>query len=211
MSELMGLLQELENRWKEKGSDDYTAMAPGLGAEEVVGTLEAQGLRAPGELIDWYSWHNGVVREKAGAGWVLLAPSGFQQFSLRESLEERESSSAQATRTASEMAQFLGDEVPEMLEPSYWWEPTWFPIARPAGPDVLVVDVAGMSDSVPVLTIMTDDMDDSRNPRAESLTEWVRLLLDVPDSYWSWQPSEDRTTGWVYDYPVLPVELRGRF
>ena len=212
VSELTTLLAELESKWTQKGSDDYTKMAPGLDRAKVVTTLESRGPCAPSEVVDWFSWHNGVVREKAGSDWVLLAPSGFQQFSLLESLEEQESWTEQAAHTASEMAGFLGeDEAPEMLEASYWWEPTWLPIARSVGPDVLVVDLAGASDSVPVLIVESSDMDDFRRHRAESLTAWVRLLLDVPDAYWRWLPSEDRTTGWVFDFAELPIELRGRF
>lgn len=206
MSELATLLSELESRWKQKGSDDYTTMAPGLDRAEVVRTLEAHGLRAPGELVDWFSWHNGVDREKAGSRWVLLAPTAFQQFSLIECLEERESWLQLAPRAAAGIAEQYGETaVPEMLEPSFWWEPTWLPIARPAGGDQLVVDLASTSDSVPVLDVEWSDIDEFRRPRAESLTAFVRLLLAVPDAYWQWLPAEQR---WVRDFAEFPMELR---
>jgi cell wall assembly regulator SMI1 len=212
VSELLGLLRELERRWREKGSDDYMAMAPGLDRAEVTQTLTANGLRAPRELLDWYSWHNGVVQERASRRGVYLAPTGFQQLSLRECLEEQERWTQQASQFLVDLDRFLGEgEAPEMREASYWWEPTWLPIARSTGPHALVADLAGSSESVTVLIVEWSDMDDSREPRAESLADWVRLLLDVPDAYWRWVPSEDGTTGWVFDFAELPMEFRGRF
>jgi cell wall assembly regulator SMI1 len=128
VTELMTLVRELESRWALKGSDEHEAPALGLDREEVVATLKASGLRAPAEVIDWYSWHNGVAPEEAGSRWVQLAPSGFHQLSLQESLDEREAWTQHAAQSMGDLAGFLGDEAPEMLEPSYWWEPTWLPI-----------------------------------------------------------------------------------
>ena len=211
MTELASLLIELEHRWSEKGSDEHTAMAPGLDRAEVVATLEGQGLRAPDELVDWYCWHNGGFPEEAGAPSVYLAPSGFLQLSLRASVEEKQAWTKNAAEFLGDLEGFLGeDEAPEMLEAAYWWEPTWFPIARSTGPHVLVADLAGSSESVTVLIVEWSDMDYSRQPRAESLTAWVRLLLDVPADYWRWQPDES-LIGWVFDHPALPMEFRGRF
>lgn len=207
VSELAALLLELESRWKHKGSDDQTDMARGLDRSEVDRTLEAHGFRVPAELVDWYSWHNGVIGERAGSRWVFLAPTAYQQFSLQESLEERDAWTQNATRTAAEMDREYGTEFPEWSEPSFWWEPTWLPVAREPGPSVLAVDLAGTSDSVPVLVVEWSEIDDFRETRAESLTAFVRFLLDVPDVYWRWLASERR---WDFDFSELPMEFRGK-
>jgi hypothetical protein len=207
VSELASLLVELESRWKQKGSDDHTSMAPGLNRSEVVSSLEAHGLRAPAELVEWFSWRNGVIGERAGSRWVLLAPTAFQQVSLQQSLDERESWIQDAARTAAEMDREYGAEFPEWSDPSFWWESTWLPIARPAGASVLAVDLAGISDSVPVLVVEWSEIDDFRETRAESLTALVQLLLDVPDVYWQWLPAEQR---WEFDFAELPMEFRGK-
>ena len=109
-----------------------------------------------------------------------------------------------------ELAGFVGDDAPEMLELSYWWEPTWLPLGRSTAPNVLVADLAGSFDEVTVLIVEWSDMDFSREPRAESLAAWVRMLLDVPDTYWWWQPSEDGGD-WRFGPTELPMHFRGRF
>jgi len=207
VSELATLLVELESRWTKKGSSDSACMAPGLDREVVIGMLEANGLPAPAELADWFGWHDGVNVELAGSRWVLLAPAAFMPFSLHEALEERESWIQDAGRVAAEAGAEFGPELPEVQEPSFWWESTWLPIARPAGGNVLAVDLAGTSDSVPVLVVEWSEIDDFREVRSESLTAFVRLLLDVPDPYWRWMPEEQR---WVFDFAELPMEFRGK-
>lgn len=78
-------------------------------------------------------------------------------------------------------------------------------------PNVLVADLAGSSDSVTVLIVEWSDMDYSREPLADSLAAWVRLLLDVPDDYWRWLPTEETMTGWMFGPADLPMDFRGRF
>jgi cell wall assembly regulator SMI1 len=199
------LLSELEKRWKEKGSDDYLRMAPGLERAEVASTLEARNLRAPAEVVDWFAWHNGADTDHDGSPWVLLAPSSFQQFSLQESLEEREEWLRGAARMAVDAGPVEDDEDRQILEPTFWWEPTWLPVARAASPRVLTVDLAGTSDSVPVLVVEWSDISGFREKRAQSLAEFVRLLIDVPDSCWQWLSEERR---WDFRAAELPMEFR---
>jgi cell wall assembly regulator SMI1 len=202
VSELASLLVELESRWKEKGSDDYTLMLPGLDRAEVARTLEANGLRAPGEVVDWFAWHNGIDKARAGSRGVEVAPSGFRQLSLRESLEERETSLRLAAKTAVDVGP-VHDEDRELAAPNSWWEPTWLPIGVSSAPVVLAIDLAGTSDTVPVLSVEWADIFEFRKPRVDSLAAFVRLLLDLPDAAWMWLPDEQR---WGRDEAQFPLE-----
>jgi cell wall assembly regulator SMI1 len=202
VSELASLLAELESRWEQKGSDDYTLMLPGLDRAEVVRTLETKGLRAPGEVVDWFAWHNGVDNARAGSRGVEVAPSAFRQCSLLESLEERETWLRGAAQMAVNAGPAVDDEDRELVDPSFWWEPTWLPIGRGSGPMVLAIDLAGSSDTVPVLSVEWADIFEFRKPRVESLAAFVRLLLDLPDVSWRWLSDEQR---WMIDDARFPI------
>jgi cell wall assembly regulator SMI1 len=205
VTDLALLLTELEQRWTEKGSDDRELMAPGLDRAEVVRTLEGRALPAPGEVVEWFAWRNGVRSELARPRWVLLAPSSFQQLSLPESLEERETRIQGAAQAAADAGPVDDAEDRELLDPTFWWEPTWLPIARAASPMLLTVDLAGTSDSAPVLVVEWSDIDGFRRTRAGSLAEFVRVLLNVPDACWRWLPAERR---WDFSAAELPMEFR---
>ena len=201
MSALASLLAELENRWKEKGSDDYTLMLPGLDGAEIIRTLEANGLRAPGEVVDWFFWHNGVDKARAGSRRVEIAPGTFRQLSLHESLEARQDWLQGAAQMAVDAGPVGDDEDRELVDPSFWWEPTWLPIGEPSGPAVLAIDLAGTSDSVPILVVEWADILEFRKPRVDSLAVFVGRLLDLPDTSWRWLPDEQR---WELDDPQFP-------
>ena len=58
---LREMLPEFEQRLRTQGAPVLDLLAPGLDADEVTATLEASFGTAPAELVEWFSWHNGLA------------------------------------------------------------------------------------------------------------------------------------------------------
>ena len=76
--ELTALLRQLEERLAAAGVP-MSALRPGLPREQIVAMFRARGLDAPGELIEWFGWHDGAesgimpipVLVPASLAWAL--------------------------------------------------------------------------------------------------------------------------------------------
>jgi len=60
VTELTGLLHELEEQWRRHHLPIVDKLKPGLEATEVRQRLQSVGLAAPSEIIEWYGWHDGA-------------------------------------------------------------------------------------------------------------------------------------------------------
>lgn len=66
MAELVELLAELEAQWRRHDLLIVQHLRPGLSPEYVRDRLDATGLAAPAELVEWFTWHDGAP----SSGWM---------------------------------------------------------------------------------------------------------------------------------------------
>jgi hypothetical protein len=200
MSELATLLRELEETWRRKGFDQGSRFAPGLQPDEVVSQLASEGLPAPAEIVDWFSWRNGARGfPNRLSELVELVPCGLEPGNLGACLGPE-----LGRRYYLEHAQGLasvhrGSGDPEQTaDPDFWWDPNWLPLMF-ANTDTIAVDLSSGSDMVSVLSISywTGDF---RSPVADSLADFVRTLLALPDESWHFSDHENR---WRVDLAAL--------
>jgi hypothetical protein len=202
VTELSTLLLELEETWRRKGFDQGGCLAPGLPPEDIVCLLASEGLPAPTEVVDWFSWRNGAIGSTYPPGvTVELVPARFEPGSLAGCLGAEFGRGYRlelAKRLANEFRE--RGETGETSTPDFWWRTNWLPLMF-SNTDVLAVDLSSGTDSVNVLAI-ADDADAFWVPRTDSLADFVRLLLSIPDRLWQFSTLENR---WRVDLRALSL------
>lgn len=112
------LLDELERRLRAAGTSVPDRLAPGLPDEEVRSRLAEVGLDAPGDLVTWFGWHNGIRPE--------APPVGANQLIVEMPLS---------------LDQALDDWAERDHGPESWqWERGWLPLAYHDNADRLAID-----------------------------------------------------------------------
>jgi hypothetical protein len=198
MTNLPYLLSELEARWLRLGFRDQRAFDPGLAPTDVRRALSDIVPDPAEEVIEWFSWHNGL-RDPEG-GLVDAAPSGFSPMSMEAALAARES----RLRLADELAQHENSAGGE-IDSDYFWPKTWLPIGEMGGPASLVVDVGESQERATVFNVDWGG-GDFRAPIAASLSQAVLVwIMTLEDGYYAWSDAD----GWVYDFAAIPRYLRG--
>lgn len=171
--------------------------APGLEATAISSTLHGEGLPAPAEVVEWFTWHDG--RGRLPTSLAPLGPTPWTKYSLREALRTRALRLQEAEYAASE------DEGSTL--PSLWWEPSWLPIADSGGQGVLTIDLRARSQTVAVRNVNWSHAE-FRTVREDSLKDlidvWIRI---IQRGGWTWSSSVGL---WEGDYASLPLELRQR-
>jgi hypothetical protein len=207
MTELAALLRELEQTWKRKGFDHGSRFVLGLEPDEVAYQLAAEGLPAPSEVVDWFSWHNGVLGfPNPLNSSVALVPCRFEPGNLAGCLGEafgRRYSLSFAEKHARDNQE--AGEKGQLTEPDFWWKPDWVPLMF-ANADVIAVDLSIGSDTVHVLAVGYDT-GNHWIPVTESLADFVGSLLSAPEESWHYSATENR---WVVDSRVLHESLPPR-
>jgi len=194
MDELAAGLRELEGLWRRAGMPVDEIFGPGLDQVPLRRALEDAGLRATKEIVAWFVWHNG----RGSAAWrAELGPSGWAALSLGEALTER----ASRLEGAIELAEDFDD-----VQPSFYWEPTWLPVADDGGEGALAVELDPERGSVDVRVVGWDDNPRFRTVRATSLNDVVRLWITLLDTgNWTWSPEVHR---WIGDYMTVPDDIK---
>lgn len=196
MTELVGLLHELDEAWAagsgRPASDWY---APGATEEEIRAALAPITDHPSLEALEWFSWHNGTQPTSA----IPMAPTGFEPYDLAGAESCRQS----RIKIAIDAARPL-DEVPDI-----YWNAGWFPIGNNGVGGDLAIDVE--SDPVRCQVWMVDwsDYETFTTPAAYSLADTVRFWLEVVRSeYMSW--GDEHFFKWHLDYAATPLEWRNR-
>jgi hypothetical protein len=190
VTELAGLLGELEETWRRKGFDQGSRLAPGLSPDEVGSRLDSEGLLAPGEAVDWFSWHDGAREfpHRLG-GLVELVPCGFEPRSLAGCLGA-EFGRRYYLQFAHSRAYDFRDAGGKVTTPEFWWKRQWLPLMF-VGAQAIAVDLGSGSDTVNVHHIVWDS-EDYRTPVTKSLADFVRALLSIPDDCWHFSEQDNR-------------------
>lgn len=196
MTELPSSLVRLESLWSDAGMDVAAHFAPGNDPESIAAILQDAGLAGRGEIVEWFSWHDGAgPNRRVGSP---LGPSGWSAFSLNEALEERESRLVQAQSLAADM----GEGTPA----SHWWAPSWLPLAENGGPDVLAVDLGNGRDTADVRNVGWEDPESFPTIWAPSIKDAVDLWIGLLETRnWAWSPTSQ---SWQGDQATLPRDLR---
>ena len=211
MSELGPLLQELEAAWTRRGLDLSTRHNPGLPREITAQTLDAAGLPAPTEILDWYAWHNGAVGAPGNTidNMICLAPTGWEAQPLAEALSARATFLDDSRR---EVDFYRASGSWELIsqatdDPEHWlWEEGWLPIAYLGPPMSLVVDVTADPDLCPVRRVEWQ-YDDFREIQSDSMATMVAGWIEMLDTYeGKWNPLANL---WQVTGPI-PPEMRRR-
>ena len=180
---LSELLDEYESILKRTSPRIWESLLPGLSRDQIVTALESEGLKAPEELIVWWSWHNG---HREGF------PHGLRnsQYSLSTALQLR----AVDHETAFEWL------------PS----PRWFRVAGEGGKHSIAVSCDPEIDPPWVRSITPEfNLEHEQGPRgrAVSLCTYVTWLLFGIEK--GWNRFDPMTGFWrLEDYSAFPEDWR---
>jgi cell wall assembly regulator SMI1 len=117
------VLRCLEARWREDGASWATQLRPGRSPGDVATALNEMGVAAHEQLIDWWSWHDGV----SAGGWI---GGGAQMLRLDVAREIYREQRAEA----------LAMSAAEQMDADLFW-PWWcVPLFASGGSDFWSVD-----------------------------------------------------------------------
>lgn len=163
------VLDELEQRLRTAGVPAVERLAPGLPPEVVRQELMSFAGHAPQEVVDWFSWHNGLTSYwggRAGDGMLLASwqPRPLEPQRISKYSEGYENI----------------------------WPPSWHPVFS-ADHFWLTVDCAVEGDRAPVFALNFPHGDLPRSKQAaESLEEFVCAWIAILDAGLVW----DTGRGW---------------
>jgi len=187
-STLGDLLLELEAEWRALGAPVDELVYPGLEREQVSGQLQDAFGKAPVELVEWFSWHNGGPINRRTAAQQLAAPMGRTLSPLEDCLSDRQSYLALPTETAD------GAVLPA-------WDPRWLSLTHYIGGGVLAFHV----DHLTLIDVYWWDAEFTHSA-ADSMEEAVRTWVEtLRAGYYAWEGGD-----WVYDVNRLPADLLER-
>ena len=174
------------------------------------------GVAAPDEVVEWFTWHNGVV---PGHHKVSFGPCCYRPFSLTEAIAARQ--------TRIDLASGLASAVEGVGSEHWWWEPTWLPLGEQADTS-FVVDVGSSGPNVTVRAVCWEDQAGPSAIRREeqdssegdpylggfrrvispSLSERVGVWIRLLDTYCSWST---QFHAWDYDFERVAFDDRAQF
>jgi hypothetical protein len=203
---LPGLLAEIEDDWVGMGWPHRERLARGLARDATAERLASAGLPAPTEILEWFSWHDGV----SGVGRTTFGPTAQVPLSLERALQQRE------RRIAGSLQLLHHDpDFPFLGDPDWWWDPKWLPIG--SNGSTLVADLGTADDVALLRMVIWDDMggpDEDpwtsgfRRVMAPSIAVGVQECRRLLATYAHWNNEDDR---WDYDFRSVPVEDRLSF
>ena len=142
----VGLLEELEARWRAQQAPIARYLQPGISEEEMAELVEPLGMTIPSEVRTWYRWHNGAAetgrgidREMCGTGWKF--------FLLQRAIEEALEQGARALEVCK------GDEAEAER---ILWKSAWLPLADNHHGGVMFVEGRAQSDPSPTPVFYTE-------------------------------------------------------
>jgi hypothetical protein len=153
-------------------------LVPAVDESTIRARLKKSGVAATDDLMDWWSWHNGVeqgVSQRFGPALLL---------SLDEALALRQENMRVAAAAAD-------DHRPV----DYWWHQAWMPIAKNDAGSI-VLDTAGVGPRGTAVLMWDTWNEGFSTPRLDGLGELVRLWIRA------WDADVYRysaAAGWSYD------------
>jgi hypothetical protein len=198
MSELRGLLDELEHRLRAFGAPIVEAFRPGVSADEVRAVLAAEGLSAPDDVVVWWGWHDGAALHDAppvhsGPSVYLRSENTLVEdwhvLSLREAVRTHRWFRADAEKTP-----------PDLLPAG------WFPILVTGAKPVMWIDCAAAADA-PAELYVDERLPGSSGPLFPSLTAFVGMIIRAFDEGLTRPHPEDPRVP-MFDGPALEGDLR---
>lgn len=167
------LLEELEQRWRERELPILDQLRPGLTDKEIDELIAPIGLNVPEEARVWWRWHDGADLVGTSGEWsfspggsVVFAPLARQVEHYRE-MRSRSRSEAVAAPEAGR------DE-------DFWWGPSWFALTE--GRPEVVCDCAAPGPTSPIYAYDVGMWEELHTPRADSfgqvVTWWIRAYDD---------------------------------
>src|SRR5262245_32157109 len=171
-------------------------LAPGLDRETIRAELERQGLAAPAEILEWFTWHNGCSgRERNIRHWY--GPTSFHVQSLSQCLEIRDHYQEWA-RSEQEVGSPPEDSEEQL------WDSSWLPLAWSGGTGIFAVDLAEPGENAPVL-LHDHTAPGQKHPVLPSLAALISIWIEVLSNYCTWN---SELGAWDMAFDQVPRELR---
>ena len=162
---LSELLPELEDRLRQRRVALCDVLMPGIGEEEVRSALSELSMDAPGELVTWYAWHNGI--------------SPAQPLNQGQTLFDLELKTLDGA-----IAQWRWLKP----GPEIWdWNPTWLPFASSSGMSRYAVDCTPPQGEVATVRVASPDaglFDEKQQPSVSGLATVVQRWITALDEGW---------------------------
>jgi hypothetical protein len=209
MSGLRNLLEEYEGLLRASGSPEPDTMVPGLEPGRIRDVLNAAGLAAPDEIVDWFSWCNGEARlEQDGFGSFTLAPTSLAPVSLEASLQHyRREELEEAHSNAGDW------DDPPQNDPEYWWPSSWVVIAR-MNQHLLVADTNSPDGTrCPVSEVTWQEAVPFGTSIEAVVAYWIASLragsATWDDQAGRWIPEPSSSPRWPAPEPGIPPPVVG--
>jgi len=200
------LLSRLEGRWRSQDAPLLASLQAGLDDDQIAEAVRPLGLRLPVEARIWWRWHDGVPVEAIRFTTERTVGPRLDYLPLAEAVR--------TYRTMVELAR-KAVEAPaglpaHMAEATYWWHPTWFPIAPTGAGGVLACDCSvEEGEPTPIHFVDWGKNESFFEPAAASFGEMVGWWIEAFDiGAWNYDPKYER---WHYRWELLDpaVELTG--
>jgi cell wall assembly regulator SMI1 len=180
------LLNDLEQRWRDRGAFIAGALLPGLSDEEIDALTEPVGLQLPAEARRWWAWHDGASPQVPGLD-IAATLGPVREFRPL----------AHAVRDCQQWRELMDEDDP------CGWKHGWLPIDGNKRPTVF--DCGGAFDApVPVRSYFVEDPTAGQDG-VESIGELVSIWIRAIDSgAWSYERAGDQ---WRYDHGRLDPQI----
>jgi hypothetical protein len=198
MPDLQPLLDELERRLRAFGAPIVDAFAPGLPVDEVRTVLDAEGLRAPDDVVAWWGWHNGAVLSDVPP--VLSGPGVYLRSENTLVEDWHVLSLGEATRTHRWFRADYAEAGAADLLPA-----GWFPILVTGAKPTMWVDCRAGA-NVPTPLYVDEHLPEPAGPLFPSLADFVGAIIRAFDEGLIRPHPEDARVP-TFDAPALKGEL----
>lgn len=164
------LLEELEQRWRDRGLPILDQLRPGLTDDEIDDLMAPLGLELPEEARVWWRWHDGADLTGTSGEWAF-SPAGSVVFTpLARQVEHYREMPSRSSALAGRAGR---DE-------DFWWRPSWFALTQ--GRPEVVCDCAAPGPASPIYAYDVSMWEGLHTPRADSfgqvVTWWIRAYDD---------------------------------
>jgi hypothetical protein len=190
------LLEELEKRLRAFGAPIVEAFRAGAQREEIHDVLAAEGIPAHGDVVAWWSWHDGA--DLSDAPPVLSGPGVYLRPENTLVEDWHVLSLTEAVRT---YTWAVAEGVTPGLVPR-----GWFPILVTGAKPMLWID-CGVGAGVPAPLYVDEHLPRPEGPLFESLADFVGTINRAFDQGLTRPHPEDPRVP-MFDAPALPGDLR---
>lgn len=191
MTSLRSLLPQLEVHLAEQHAPIVGHLRPGADRRQIEAALGERGVAPSEELLTWWGWHDGTDLAERYGGTFVPQPGNRLLTSWHLA------SVAESVDTYDLMQRIWEGTLP----------PGWWPVLGMSVPAQLCADTAG-SGALFLVDVHSGLPDDPPQPLADSLTDFIRLLLDLFEAGAVVPSSSSPSGGLQLDVARLPRQLR---